>query len=154
QTDAYAEALKLWNRNHPRASDAMRADGTLQPGDTIYVPPGRILEKRHGALIPKLTPLPGAVPSGPEPAGGTVRQTTFDPARSMPPPPPALPTYVVTRREGEMMRQIARETLNNGDLWFEVYRLNGKFNPEQPVPAGTVLLLPANAKVPAANVPP
>jgi nucleoid-associated protein YgaU len=150
QTEAYAEALKTWNRNHPRASDALRLNGTLQPGDVLFVPPGAILEKRHGASIPNLKPLPASGAKLGDPVSAGVMQTTFDPARALPPPPAALPTYVV-RQPGLKMRQIARETLNNGDLWFEVYRLNGKVSPEQPIPVGTVLLLPAGAKVPPEN---
>jgi LysM repeat protein len=150
QTEAYAEALKTWNRNHPRASDALRLNGTLQPGDVLFVPPGAILEKRHGASIPNLKPLPASGAQLGDPVSSGVMQTTFDPARALPPPPAALPTYVV-RSPGLKMRQIARETLNNGDLWFEVYRLNGKVSPEQPIPVGTVLLLPAGAKVPPEN---
>jgi hypothetical protein len=53
QTENYAAALQLYNRNHARASDTMRRDGALVPGDTIYLPPARILEERHGAVIPK-----------------------------------------------------------------------------------------------------
>jgi hypothetical protein len=54
--EAYAEALQLYNRNHPRASDAMRRDGTLVPGETLYIPPSGILEERHSAVIPKPAP--------------------------------------------------------------------------------------------------
>jgi hypothetical protein len=53
QTEDYAQALQLYNRNHPRASDTMHRDGTPNAGETIYIPSASILEQRHGALIPK-----------------------------------------------------------------------------------------------------
>jgi hypothetical protein len=47
------------------------------------------------------------------------------------------------------MREIARRTLNDGNRWYDVYRLNPTLNPrpELPIPSGTILRLPPEAKV-------
>lgn len=64
----FAEALKLWNRYHPRATQAMRSEGRLVAGDRIYVPPVSMLEKRYGSVI-----------SHGLPTGGTAGRTTANP---------------------------------------------------------------------------
>jgi hypothetical protein len=68
----YAEALKLYNRNHPRASDVMRQQGVLTPGETVYIPPVFILEQRHGSAIPGAAPgaAPVSRPNFSTPPGG------------------------------------------------------------------------------------
>jgi hypothetical protein len=58
QTEDYALALQLYNRNHPRASETLRRDGTLTIGETIYIPSGSVLEQRHGSVIPKTRTAP------------------------------------------------------------------------------------------------
>lgn len=57
-------------------------------------------------------------------------------------------TYRV-RDGGETMQDIARRTLKNVNGWADVYRLNPTLNPSAavPIPAGTLLRLPAEAKV-------
>ena len=42
-----AAALREFNRNHPRADDRVRADGSMPPGATVYIPQLRVLQ-RHG----------------------------------------------------------------------------------------------------------
>jgi hypothetical protein len=137
--DSYAAALQLWNQTHPRASDSMARDGKLVPGDKIYIPPTAQLERHYPALIPNLKP---AVPGN-----GTV-QTSFT---GTAPTPAALKIYRVVTAES--VEVIARQTLGSGDRANELLRLNTPFRAGQTVPAGTLLMLPADAQVPLENVP-
>jgi hypothetical protein len=45
------------------------------------------------------------------------------------------------------MFQLAQQTLGSGLRWQEIHDLNPSVNPMQPIPAGTVLRMPPNAKV-------
>jgi hypothetical protein len=137
--DSYAAALQMWNQTHPRASDAMARDGKLVPGDRVYIPPTAQLERHYPALIPNLkTAAPG---------NGTV-QTSFT---GTAPSPAALKIYKVVTAES--VEFIARQTLGSGDRANELLRLNTPFRAGQTVPAGTLLMLPADAQVPLENVP-
>jgi hypothetical protein len=62
-SEDYAAALQLYNRNHPRASDTMRRDGTLVPGETLYIPPISLLEERYRAAIPRPSGAARPVPA-------------------------------------------------------------------------------------------
>jgi hypothetical protein len=44
------------------------------------------------------------------------------------------------------MRQIAARELKNPDRWSEIAALNPSWRPEYPLPAGTVLALPASER--------
>ncbi len=138
----YAQALMLFNRNHPRATAALQKDApVLAEGQALYIPPIRILEKQYASAIP------GYKPPAPAPAPNTARTT----ARSLSTSP--SPQYHVRKAGGEMIPIIAKDTLGNVDRWTEIYQLNkGRFDPAWPVPAGTVLVMPADAKVPPENL--
>jgi hypothetical protein len=61
-TEAYAAALQEFNRRHPQASPAVqRGDGTLAPGERLFIPQAELLEKRYPSLIPR--PAAGAAPA-------------------------------------------------------------------------------------------
>ena len=61
QTEKYAQALLLFNRNHPRAIAAVRQDPpTLAVGQAVYIPPLRVLEKQYATAIPDHAPLGSA----------------------------------------------------------------------------------------------
>ncbi len=137
KTDKYAKALEAYNRNHPRAGDAMRATGAVVPGDKVYVPPSRVLEQRHGDMIAQ--PKPAAV----GPGSGAV-QAGFQTTAA---PPPAAPTYKVLTPAP--LYQIAGQILHDSNRWGELAKLNPGVDPEHPVKAGTVLVLPAGAPTPA-----
>jgi hypothetical protein len=145
QTEACAQALLMYNRNHGQAAEGVRKDPPdLKPGDAVFIPPMRILEQRHPALIPGLTPL--GAPSG-QGAGVTARSS---PAPTVQPVKVVYPMYrVVGANEG--MYTIAQRALRDGMRWKEVARLNPSFNPSRPVPPNTILYLPADAQVPAEN---
>jgi hypothetical protein len=50
-TDKYEEALIEFNQTHPLGSAAVRRDRQAAEGETVYIPPARILEKY---MLPKL----------------------------------------------------------------------------------------------------
>jgi nucleoid-associated protein YgaU len=135
-TPAYAQALLLFNRNHPLSGDGLQADPpVLQSGQPVYVPPAGILEKRYAHVIKNLTPLPTGEMAAPAAAAGAAAN---------------LPTYRV-RGSGEWLREVARETLGNSERWQEIWQLNQALDYRAPVPPGTVLRLPAGARVPPSN---
>jgi LysM repeat protein len=139
--EGYAPALKLWNQNHPRASDAMAHDGTPVPGERLFIPPVAQLEQHYGASIPN-------VKAAPKPAG--TMQTSYTAPAAV--AAPELTYYRVIRDES--LEAIAGSTLGSRDRANDVQRLNPLVAKSgQVVPAGTLLALPAAARVPPENVP-
>jgi hypothetical protein len=142
-SENYGQALLLFNRNHPRRAAALWKDPpVLQEDMPVYIPPLRILEKHYSFAIKDYNPLPppaATSPAAPSPGNSTSA------ARGG-------PQYVV--RKPEMIREIARVTLGNWERWTEIYTLTGRtFDPSQPVPVGTSLAMPADARIPAENKP-
>jgi hypothetical protein len=134
QTEKYERALALFNRAHPLAIDALRQNPPLlRPGDSVYIPEQRILDKNYQSVIDETANV------------GAAGQTT--PANAI----ASEKTYRV-RANGEMFYEIARRTLGNGERWQEIYRLNPGLDPKDPVAAGTQLRLPADARVDPADV--
>jgi hypothetical protein len=166
KTDIYAVALERYNRD---LSGGQRRD-TLAAGEKIYIPPVGVLVRRHGAVIPKQDAAPsGGVPSGSVPtppaapvtpaAGSTIgsapARITPVAASSVAAPGAAsgTPARYVVRGSGESFRTIADLTLNNRERWGDLADLNRNINPEYQIPPGTVLTLPAGARVPPGNMP-
>ncbi|HEV2949535.1 MAG TPA: hypothetical protein VGX70_19315, partial [Gemmataceae bacterium] len=210
QTEKYAQALLLFNRNHPRAIAAVRQDPpTLAVGQAVYIPPLRVLEKQYATAIPDHAPLnPAASPiptnsdvrnpasgssnsgaaaggagggqtsslldnrnsavngaAGPDAsasAGGgyAMPQDVRNPAQPAP-LPATLPvtktpaqgqerTYQVPKN-GETFWEISRKTLGNPNRWSEIRRLNPKIEPQYPVPGGTILKMPPDARLESVN---
>jgi nucleoid-associated protein YgaU len=116
------------------------------PGQVVWIPPVRILERDHGQLISGLPPLgPNGVPATPasRPSGPVVVPVS--------PPQTAAPAgqYTKVRGGGETLYEIARRTLNDNGQWYLIYRLNPALSadPKLPIPTGTVLRLPPGASV-------
>jgi nucleoid-associated protein YgaU len=131
-TEQYAEALRQYNLRDALIDDAEKlASGPIRAGQVLYLPSQKLLEKRYGHLIPGLKgDRPTAQPE--------VRK----------PVTPVKPVEYRVRAGGQTMWEIARLTLGSGDRWAEIYRLNSHLNSEQPIPAGTTLRLPGDAKLP------
>jgi hypothetical protein len=55
-TAKYATALRLFNRNHPKATAALNEESPSLAGETVYIPPTRILEKFYGSSIQEQMP--------------------------------------------------------------------------------------------------
>ncbi len=211
QTDKYAQALLLFNRNHPRAAAAVRQDPpALAAGQPIYIPPLRVLEKQFATAIPDHAPLnpagtlnspnpdarnpatasAGAVaapggssgnqssslpdnhkaplpvgtgatsdapvgnqnvtpPDSRNPAPVSPLQGTLSPSRA---PAQAQERIYQVPKNGETFWEISRKTLGNPNRWSEISRLNPQIKPQYPVPGGTNLRMPPDARVDA--VPP
>ena len=177
--EKYAQALLLFNRNHPRATAGVRQDPpSLAAGQPVYIPPLRVLEKRYATAIadhasadPQGTqnsanPDKGstALPAAPKeiagPTGGpgySVLDTRNLPSTPAPPgiipKPSTSPTervYVVSKN-GETFWDISRRTLSNPNRWWEISQLNKQIDPSRPVPVGTPLRMPADARIDPPN---
>jgi nucleoid-associated protein YgaU len=133
---AYAEALKRYVQDM-QGNDAAK----LQGGGRLWLPQAEVLQRRYG-VKGTASPLP--------PASGK----RADAETRMPAVPVATPNvqrasgveYRVAAG-GQTMREIARLTLGNGARWTEIYHFNQGYKPEYAVPAGTVLVLPGDARV-------
>src|SRR5262249_373538 len=101
------------------------------------------------SMIPGLPP-PGEAPRVDRSANASPRPGA--PLGGAVDAPPGSKLYRV-QPQGETMREIARATLSTSERWAEVYKLNPSFRPQYPVPAGTVLRLPADARVDQGSVP-
>jgi hypothetical protein len=116
----------------------------MVPGQAIWAPPVRILERDYPNLIADLRPL--------NDRGMPV--SAVRPADSLDSAPGATKLTKV-RDRGETMYEIARRTLNDSGQWIVVHRLNPTLSrdPKLPIPAGTVLRVPAEAKLDANDMP-
>ena len=150
-TKNYGDALRRFNVTHPQATERMRADPpNLEAGEFIYIPPAYILEKRHGvALIPGYKPQSEAAS-----ANDTPRTSNSSPRTS--PTSKDAADYKLYRvsPSGQNMREIARAALGNPEKWKDIYSLNPTLDPAYAVRGSTTIKVPAEANVPAANVPP
>jgi hypothetical protein len=153
QNDQYAQALILFNRDHPFASATMKQDPPqLSAGMRVYFPPVDVLKSKYPEAF-ESAPVQAKRPSSPPVQFGTTTPLTSSPGRpnlaeAAPPgtksafgPGPGN-TYRV-RDGGERLYEIARGVLGDGNRWPQIYRLNPDVQPAYPIPAGTVLKLPA-----------
>jgi len=136
-TDKYAKALQLFNRDHPQASEAIKHDDALQPGEAVYIPPAGVLQKRYPTATP--APVVSVAPAVPT--------TTGAPApAAAPATAPGYRTYHVAPA-GERVFDVAQRTLGDGNRWVEIYRLNPRISPDYPIPGNTDIWLPPDARV-------
>jgi hypothetical protein len=147
KTEDYAKALEMYNRNHPRAGDAMRRDGTMAPGDRIYLPPSPVLEKRHADVIVRSKPKPVTAGTVGGDGFGAV-QADFRASAAR----PTNPTYKV-QPPGEALYKIAAEQLHDGNRWREIVTLNPRAPTDGAVLGGTILQMPVASTSAAPPVP-
>jgi hypothetical protein len=139
-SEKYAKAILAYNRDFAPMGTLLTA--TLQPGQNILLPSADYLEDRYAAAIGAGSvapisinpPIPAPAPPIPMPGAGAKTEA-------------AAKTYRVPAT-GQFIFDIAIRTLGDGNRWSEIYRLNPNINPQQPIPGGTELRLPANAKLP------
>jgi hypothetical protein len=147
-TEKYGAALQQYNREYPLAGAGMRQNPPLMaPGQAVWVPPVRILERDYANQIADFRPLSDKG-SPIVPANRTNAASGADPSGA------ALKLTKV-RDRGETLYELARRSLGDSGQWFKIYRLNPTLSrdPKLPIPNGTVLRLPAEATVEAGDVP-
>jgi hypothetical protein len=134
-TEAYGQALYLFNRSHPLAGDELLQSAALRAKQTVYLPPGQVLKSRYASVIND-----GGTPA----ASGVAVGTTARRADAF---PAAARTYRVAPG-GEKVYDIARNLLGDGNRWPEIQKLNPGWNWEMPIPADVSLQVPADARLP------
>jgi hypothetical protein len=165
-SERYERALLFYNRTHPLVADEVRIDPPrLKAGTAVFVPPLEILEQRYPDVIPGLSAQrSAAAPRGETPGAAVpaVPVAVTPPAGERPVPSAGAPGTIVRANAsaaggpknyrvatgGEPMYLIAQRTLGNAQRWHEIYRLNPRLDPELPLREGTVVLLPADARIP------
>jgi len=148
-TDKYAKALERWNASHPQASDNLRANPpVLESGQMIYIPPAYMLEKRYGSLVPGYKPQaqPAAASDPQRTANSSPRGEVAANAA------PNFKWYLVSPG-GQMIRDIARVTLSDAERWADISKLNPALETAYPLRGGLLIKVPADARIPAANLP-
>jgi nucleoid-associated protein YgaU len=151
-----AAALRLYNLDNPTSPDRSGLDGP-RAGQLVRIPPMRVLIARYpNAVAPELQPTQAVVPvnatSVTTAATASVAPPRVPAAQSPIPAGPAYQLYQV-RDGGEMLTEIARRTLGSGMLADRIALLNRTINPNARIPAGTILRLPPEARVEAADRP-
>jgi hypothetical protein len=142
-SDKYSIALQQYNRDYPIGSPNLKQDPPrLAAGTSVWIPPIRVLEKRYPTMIADYKPLTNAAVAGPATAASPTWTPT--PARQV---AASTKTYRV-REGGESMIDIARRMLNNPQAWNTIYQLNPSLNANAsaPIPAGTLLRVPGDAR--------
>jgi nucleoid-associated protein YgaU len=142
-SEKYERALLMYNReNSPNGTD-FRQDQPLRAGQTISIPPLRILTKEYGNVI-SVPPTSTEAPRPPD--NGQPRSA-------------ATTTGTATQRayrvgdKGQTFWEIARKTLNDSGRWTDIYSRNKNHDPLLPIPAGEILYLPPDARVDSSDVP-
>jgi hypothetical protein len=140
-SENYAKALLQYNRERVQpAPGLLRNPPVLEAGKSLQIPNLADLEKFYPQLIPNL-----------QPQRVLGQPTVARPAAVLPVSAsdagPGGKTYRV-KAGGERLWNIARTTLGKAERWGDIYRLNPQLSPELPVPAGTLLRLPPEARAP------
>jgi hypothetical protein len=152
--EKYEQALLKYNRDNGGFD---QSSAVLTPGKPVLIPDLSALESLYSDIIPGYKPVtPAATPAtgttGTEPrlqssTDKTPMATTPVVQVSTKKNTQAGPSYQV-RQDGETYFTIAQKTLAKTERWSEIYHLNGdQYDPKNPVPRGTLLRLPADARV-------
>ena len=148
----YAKALELYNRDHPLAKENLRSTPPkLYPGGDVFIPSPGVLETKYAAFVGDRPTGPGPGPGSGQPVVGLPTVGTPMPLSPNPSNPAADPpvggaearAYQVPAGKGQMLFEIAQQTLGNPVRWNEIYRLNPQIRPDQPIAPGTTLRIPA-----------
>jgi nucleoid-associated protein YgaU len=125
----YATALRLYNRGHPIVGENFASDNApLTAGQRIFLPENpKLLESRYPAAIKSVA--------------------THTQSNAPPVEPTQAKTYTVAAG-GESLARIALKLFENVDRWPEIRNLNRELDPEKPIPAGTILKVPGDARTP------
>ena len=131
----YAAALEAYNKDRGKGGDRI-----------IRVPPPYVLEEQFPHLINKTEKTE-------TPEVKTTSGLRFEPAEPIKPAGRSTPasrrsgrhaTRPVSRdgRGGESIREVARKTLGDSNLWWKLGELNPSIDPSRPIPAGMAIKLP------------
>jgi hypothetical protein len=130
-TESYAHALYLFNRSHPLAGEEVSQGENVRPRQSIYLPPAEILQNRYAEAASGTKA--GAA------SGVSVGTTSQHPATT--------PRAYHVAAGGEKLYDIAARLLGDGNRWVEIRDQNPGWNPALPIPGGTTLTVPGEARL-------
>ena len=136
--ESYERALRKYNIDG--AYDGSGGPDRMQPGVTkIAVPPIRVLQQKYPELLPGGQANTNAASTSNAPQVNNLlgQPQSINPSS-------AFREYRVPE-PGQTIREVARQTLGSGESWRNIWSLNTRLNPNERVPAGTMLRLPAEA---------
>jgi hypothetical protein len=138
----------------PSASPAPAPAPTTAAAPTTTAPAASPAPTSTTPAAPAASPAPtSTTPAAPAASPAAAPAPTASPASGAAAAAPEK-RYRVDGN-GEMVRDIAAKTLGNRDRSTDINLLNqNRINPEYPIPAGTVLRLPGDARVAAQGSPP
>jgi hypothetical protein len=130
-TESYAHALYLFNRSHPLAGEEVSQGENVKARQSVYLPPAEILQNRYAEAASGTKA--GAA------SGVSVGTTSQHPATT--------PRAYRVAAGGEKLYDIAARLLGDGNRWVEIRDQNPGWNPALPIPGGTTLTVPGEARV-------
>jgi hypothetical protein len=146
----YAKALLQFNQEYPPARATLKGeDPRLQPNQQLGIPPKALLDARLARDTRPTIPTAATVPaiSVDMPRNAALPNQLPGAVRAATPSSDATKPYRVPA-QGQMIIEIAQQTLGDRGRWSEIYRLNPTLRPEFPIPGGTEVRLPASASAP------
>jgi hypothetical protein len=147
----YGKALHEYNRQHlltAQATNLNQESPVLPPGQAVYYPHQNILEIEYGRYIQVAAAAPPAA-SQAQMQAQAQPLVKISPPTPLTNPPTSDPTVSYKVPQNEHICAIAARTLGDYKKWDEILRLNpwlDRMDVNQ-IPAGTVLRLPASARV-------
>ncbi|MBP3958746.1 hypothetical protein J8F10_26165 [Gemmata sp. G18] len=134
--DRFARALSEYNQNRP-----------VRAGAYVNVPPIHVLKRQFPSLTGGNTVLPagGSGTSAPTSASSAApKWSTADPR----PTTTGRATFVVPRGNGMTLQQVAQQTMGTAQRWRDIYDENPAIKPDEVLPTGTEVKLPAGVRLP------
>jgi LysM domain len=146
-TDKYAQALLRYNRDNYKAtvngSVFLSDTPNLLPGQQVHVAPVSILERDYLGVRPVSIGSIPTIPSTPPPLSKPMPLLPTQGTNQLPPSGGAR-TYTVQNPNGESILDIAERVLGDRGQWHKIWRVNPSYPPQNRIPAGTKLEIPAS----------
>jgi nucleoid-associated protein YgaU len=145
--------LELLEEHHGSAIPGLKPLPQIPASGTVTVGSSSPAPGLGGSGAIPVPPAPGPsglvpVPAVPVPAvAAPTPPANVVPANAWAAAGKAEKVYRVPPGNGEPLYLIARKTLGDGQRWSEIYGLNPSVRADLPIPPGTVLMMPADARL-------
>jgi len=137
-TEKYEQSLRLYNLDRVGTDNLRQERPILRAGQTIRIPPARVLERKYSASVPGMKSgvagMSGSSGGAPLATLGPVVPDRSDGGIS--------PIEYEVTKPGMTLKDIAKEMLGSSDQWNRIFQLNRWLNSSEPVPVGAKIYVP------------